>query len=126
MASAPVRRLSVTLEQQKEFEKLSPFELKDKLIHWLAKRLSIALRPCSMRVAAIRTGLRRLPARPTFTSAPSQSKSRNESGTSPTWAECHKASGIGETRFDDFVSEKRQCTGRCDAQSRHRIRRKRN
>lgn len=33
MASAPVRRLSVTLEQQKEFEKLSPFELKDKLIH---------------------------------------------------------------------------------------------
>ena len=33
MATAPVRRLSVTLEQQKEFEKLSPFELKDKLIH---------------------------------------------------------------------------------------------
>ena len=33
MASTPVRRLSVTLEQQKEFEKLSPFELKDKLIH---------------------------------------------------------------------------------------------
>ncbi len=33
MAPAPVRRLSVTLEQQKEFEKLSPFELKDKLIH---------------------------------------------------------------------------------------------
>ena len=27
-----VRRLSVTLEQQKEFEKLSPFELKDKVI----------------------------------------------------------------------------------------------
>ena len=33
MSSTPVRRLSVTLEQQKEFEKLSPFELKDKLIH---------------------------------------------------------------------------------------------
>jgi aspartate 4-decarboxylase len=33
MATAAVRRLSVTLEQQKEFEKLSPFELKDKLIH---------------------------------------------------------------------------------------------
>jgi len=33
MATATVRRLSVTLEQQKEFEKLSPFELKDKLIH---------------------------------------------------------------------------------------------
>ena len=33
MATAPARRLSVTLEQQKEFEKLSPFELKDKLIH---------------------------------------------------------------------------------------------
>ncbi len=33
MWSAPARRLSVTLEQQKEFEKLSPFELKDKLIH---------------------------------------------------------------------------------------------
>jgi aspartate 4-decarboxylase len=32
MASAAIRRLSVTLEQQKEFEKLSPFELKDKLI----------------------------------------------------------------------------------------------
>jgi aspartate 4-decarboxylase len=32
MATAAVRRLSVTLEQQKEFEKLSPFELKDKLI----------------------------------------------------------------------------------------------
>ena len=31
MASAAIRRLSVTLEQQKEFEKLSPFELKDKL-----------------------------------------------------------------------------------------------
>jgi aspartate 4-decarboxylase len=28
-----VRRLSVTLEQQKEFEKLSPFELKDKVMH---------------------------------------------------------------------------------------------
>jgi aspartate 4-decarboxylase len=33
MASPAIRRLSVTLEQQKEFEKLSPFELKDKLIH---------------------------------------------------------------------------------------------
>ena len=33
MATTVVRRLSVTLEQQKEFEKLSPFELKDKLIH---------------------------------------------------------------------------------------------
>jgi aspartate 4-decarboxylase len=33
MATAAVRRLSVTLEQQKEFEKLSPFELKDMLIH---------------------------------------------------------------------------------------------
>jgi aspartate 4-decarboxylase len=33
MATAAVRHLSVTLEQQKEFEKLSPFELKDKLIH---------------------------------------------------------------------------------------------
>src|SRR5499425_836094 len=33
MATTIVRRLSVTLEQQKEFEKLSPFELKDKLIH---------------------------------------------------------------------------------------------
>jgi aspartate 4-decarboxylase len=33
MAALTVRRLSVTLEQQKEFEKLSPFELKDKLIH---------------------------------------------------------------------------------------------
>jgi aspartate 4-decarboxylase len=32
MATAAVRRLSVTLEQQKEFEKLSPFELKDMLI----------------------------------------------------------------------------------------------
>jgi len=27
-----VRKLSVTLEQEKEFEKLSPFQLKDKLI----------------------------------------------------------------------------------------------
>jgi aspartate 4-decarboxylase len=33
MASAATRRISVTIEQQKEFEKLSPFELKDKLIH---------------------------------------------------------------------------------------------
>jgi aspartate 4-decarboxylase len=32
MASSAVRHLSVTLEQQKELEKLSPFELKDKLI----------------------------------------------------------------------------------------------
>jgi aspartate 4-decarboxylase len=32
MATGATRRLSVTLEQQKEFEKLSPFELKDKLI----------------------------------------------------------------------------------------------
>jgi aspartate 4-decarboxylase len=32
MAAAPARHLSVTLEEQKEFEKLSPFELKDKLI----------------------------------------------------------------------------------------------
>src|SRR5277367_5415670 len=32
MATGAVRRLSVTLEQQKELEKLSPFELKDKLI----------------------------------------------------------------------------------------------
>jgi aspartate 4-decarboxylase len=32
MATSFVRRLSVTLEQEKEFEKLSPFELKDKLI----------------------------------------------------------------------------------------------
>jgi aspartate 4-decarboxylase len=32
MASGAVRHLSVTLEQQKELEKLSPFELKDKLI----------------------------------------------------------------------------------------------
>jgi aspartate 4-decarboxylase len=32
MATPAVRRLSVTLEQQKELEKLSPFELKDKLI----------------------------------------------------------------------------------------------
>jgi aspartate 4-decarboxylase len=32
MTSAAVRHLSVTLEEQKEFEKLSPFELKDKLI----------------------------------------------------------------------------------------------
>jgi aspartate 4-decarboxylase len=31
-----VRKLSVTLEQEKQFEKLSPFELKDKLIQ-LAK-----------------------------------------------------------------------------------------
>jgi aspartate 4-decarboxylase len=37
MASAAVRRISVTLEQQKEFEKLSPFELKDKLIHLAAE-----------------------------------------------------------------------------------------
>jgi aspartate 4-decarboxylase len=33
MATGVVRHLSVTLEQQKELEKLSPFELKDKLIH---------------------------------------------------------------------------------------------
>jgi aspartate 4-decarboxylase len=33
MATPVVRRLSVTLEQQKQLEKLSPFELKDKLIH---------------------------------------------------------------------------------------------
>jgi aspartate 4-decarboxylase len=33
MATTIARRLSVTLEQQKEFEKLSPFELKDMLIH---------------------------------------------------------------------------------------------
>jgi len=32
MATARIRRLSVTLEEQKQFEKLSPFELKDKLI----------------------------------------------------------------------------------------------
>jgi aspartate 4-decarboxylase len=32
MATGIARRLSVTLEQEKEFEKLSPFELKDKLI----------------------------------------------------------------------------------------------
>jgi aspartate 4-decarboxylase len=32
MATPAVRRLSVTLEQQRELEKLSPFELKDKLI----------------------------------------------------------------------------------------------
>src|SRR3974390_2590777 len=32
MATAAVRHLSVTLEQQKELEKLSPFELKDRLI----------------------------------------------------------------------------------------------
>jgi aspartate 4-decarboxylase len=32
MATGAVRHLSVTLEQQKELEKLSPFELKDKLI----------------------------------------------------------------------------------------------
>ncbi len=32
MATAAARHLSVTLEEQKEFEKLSPFELKDKLI----------------------------------------------------------------------------------------------
>ena len=32
MAAAAARHLSVTLEEQKEFEKLSPFELKDKLI----------------------------------------------------------------------------------------------
>jgi len=32
MGTAAVRHLSVTLEQQKELEKLSPFELKDKLI----------------------------------------------------------------------------------------------
>lgn len=32
-ASGNIRRLSVTLEQEKEFEKLSPFELKDKVIH---------------------------------------------------------------------------------------------
>ncbi|WP_158750387.1 aspartate 4-decarboxylase [Acidobacterium sp. S8] len=31
-ASGNIRRLSVTLEQEKEFEKLSPFELKDKVI----------------------------------------------------------------------------------------------
>lgn len=31
-AAQAVRKLSVTLEQEKEFEKLSPFELKDKLI----------------------------------------------------------------------------------------------
>jgi aspartate 4-decarboxylase len=33
MATGAVRHLSVTLDQQKELEKLSPFELKDKLIH---------------------------------------------------------------------------------------------
>src|SRR5215510_6888535 len=33
MATGVIRHLSVTLEQQKELEKLSPFELKDKLIH---------------------------------------------------------------------------------------------
>src|SRR5271154_3861713 len=32
MTTATIRHLSVTLEEQKEFEKLSPFELKDKLI----------------------------------------------------------------------------------------------
>ncbi len=32
MTTAATRHLSVTLEEQKEFEKLSPFELKDKLI----------------------------------------------------------------------------------------------
>jgi len=32
-ATGVVRKLSVTLEQEKQFEKLSPFELKDKLIH---------------------------------------------------------------------------------------------
>src|SRR5215470_995689 len=31
-AAGAVRKLSVTLEEEKEFEKLSPFELKDKLI----------------------------------------------------------------------------------------------
>jgi aspartate 4-decarboxylase len=35
-ASGAVRRLSVTIEQEKQFERLSPFELKDKLIQ-LAK-----------------------------------------------------------------------------------------
>jgi aspartate 4-decarboxylase len=40
MDTAPaVRKLSVTLEQEKQFEKLSPFELKDKLIE-LAKESS--------------------------------------------------------------------------------------
>ena len=38
-ATGVVRKLSVTLEQEKQFEKLSPFELKDKLIH-LAKESS--------------------------------------------------------------------------------------
>jgi aspartate 4-decarboxylase len=33
MSASAVRRLSVTLAEQKELEKLSPFELKDKLIH---------------------------------------------------------------------------------------------
>ncbi len=33
MPASAVRRLSVTLAEQKELEKLSPFELKDKLIH---------------------------------------------------------------------------------------------
>jgi aspartate 4-decarboxylase len=33
MATGVIRHLSVTLEQQRELEKLSPFELKDKLIH---------------------------------------------------------------------------------------------
>jgi len=36
MATGVVRHLSVTLDQQRELEKLSPFELKDKLIHLAA------------------------------------------------------------------------------------------
>jgi len=36
MATGAVRHLSVTLDQQRELEKLSPFELKDKLIHLAA------------------------------------------------------------------------------------------
>jgi aspartate 4-decarboxylase len=36
MATGVVRNLSVTLDQQRELEKLSPFELKDKLIHLAA------------------------------------------------------------------------------------------
>ena len=37
MASGVVRHLSVTLDQQRELEKLSPFELKDKLIQLAAE-----------------------------------------------------------------------------------------
>ena len=102
------RRLSVTLEQQRQLEKLSPFELKDKLIHLASESARQSTETMLNAGRGNPNWVATTPRDAFFTLGTFAIHESKRVWDEPDLGGMPQKSGIAE-RFSDFLADKSQC-----------------